>query len=513
MAKRNTLVKNKRKKRQTKKRILKKYIGGNDRETHDFLSTRFPEINEKIMSCFEGDKCHRKEITQSIMQTNLNQYSKTEILNYVDRQMKLEVNEREGISKAKKHKLEETRKLREKEDYAIEIIEGRKDPWNEIKDILNTKCARTVETSGLNIREGTNSINLRSAYRNVMSAIEKFKSLESSLAPDEFKKKEKEFYHLLYIYATEHCNNFEVITKSVFELCLNEYYGPKSVSNTLELSEKQIFQDLISYECKRIIYNIDYSSWSGWRDQIRHSITRLFDFLNLYKNCLTTQFKNKVRTDLLDKICKIITFKRKSYFLDNNKCNPSIINDVDYLDFLESIDKNIKKLDVSNKKFVEIRDKDGNVFDEYDFNKAQQFLVPNDDAGNPSNGNFTIKKFIGNPNYRVYIPEGIKSGEIVYTHLPIESKITTVEPEFKDLPSKPITTSAPPLDNSSLVTRLAPPTTPAKLDFKKLSSTPKITILGKKNSQLTNDQRILASRYALEGNRRSSESAKLIPDP
>lgn len=77
------------------------------------------------------------------------------------------------------------------------------------------------------------------------------------------------------------------------------------------------------------------------------------------------------------------------------------------------------------KTYVQIVKPDGTPFSKYSV-EEQNFTVPDQklDNGNSQfpDGDFTIAKFTGNPNYNVYIPEGIKPGQTVYTYLPIEQR-------------------------------------------------------------------------------------------
>ena len=303
MAKRKTLVKNKRKKRQTKKRLSKKYIGG---DINEILKHIDSQLRQQIMGCLDSvDDCPQKKfIVNHINKSNLSDDKKVELINYVTL------------------------------NSQAELKGADKQLWDDITHLLNIQCGENVETSDLKISDGTNRVNLQSAYQNVMLAREKFEHLKQFLTPHGIKQKEKEFYNLLYNYATKRCNNIKVIRESVLKSCL-DYYKKNSLIK---------FHEIMHRECRRIIYNIDYSSWSGWRDQITDSITRLFVFLNLYKNYLTNDFVNEVKIYLLEKICKIITFKRKKFGRDNDTCDVSVKNNDDYKDFLSLIDQNINTL-------------------------------------------------------------------------------------------------------------------------------------------------------------------------
>ena len=76
--------------------------------------------------------------------------------------------------------------------------------------------------------------------------------------------------------------------------------------------------------------------------------------------------------------------------------------------------------------FLQIKDNDGKPFAAYNTSKPQYFTVPDEKSGTGESvypdGDFTITNFVGNPNYNVYIPNGIKPGQTVYTYLPIEQR-------------------------------------------------------------------------------------------
>lgn len=308
MGKNKTLVKNKRKKRQTKKRHPKKYMGGDINAIMINLRNSDPKLRQQIIGCLDGvEDCPQKKY----------------ILRQIDKSNILKDAEKEELKQ-----------------YVIlysqaEFKSADKQLWDDIKNLLNTQCGNNVETSHLEIRDGTNRVNTESAFQNVKLAGDKFKKLKESLTDYGVRIKEKEFYDLLRFYAINRCNNIKVIRESVLKLCL-DYYKNNSLND---------FYNIIDYNCNVIIYNIDYSSWSGWRDQIISSITRVFEFLNLYKLHLTIEVINKVKMKLLEKICKIITFKRKSFLIDNKTCDDDVkTNNDDYKRFSYLIDEHIKAL-------------------------------------------------------------------------------------------------------------------------------------------------------------------------
>jgi hypothetical protein len=330
MAKRKTLVKNKKKKRQTKKRILKKYIGGNDREIHDFLLIRFPEINELITSCFEGNECHRKEITTSIMRKNMDPVHKTEILSYVDRQMKLELNQREGISEAKKDEFEKAQKLREKEEAAVQNFKGKTELWEFIKNSLSEKY--DFAKIGLQVeRDGINNPNYNSARDTILYAVD---SLEKFKTDIDYIEKKTKFYEWLYKFG-EINKDFKNIRKLVLSYCLREeiekvYY---SIIETPDVKHYEEFLNWLKTDTNYFL-KIDIQYIVGWILNLHIRISDYFKDKPERVN-KTQNFTNDGFIILMNRLFKNYIYNKLRHFSDKSTWREELKSKVNT--FFESI--------------------------------------------------------------------------------------------------------------------------------------------------------------------------------
>jgi len=265
MGKRKTLAKNKRKKRQTKKTSIKKYIGGDIKQILENVNKVDVDLYREMYNCINtGNVCEKVKVFSKIKKflskwgTIFTKNDISDLTSFFDKSL-LDQNKYHVIALKEDDKKRQQRQQRqqtidfetganesqevrnqmalqkmdsvhkpeilshvdrlreEREEAAIQKFEGRTDAWNEIQKLLTMKCNRREESGGLQLGDSKNYQTQEEAIAIITSA----QSLLSKLQTDtDFFKKKKNFYELLYNFGIN-CHQFKHVQNLALRDCLN----------------------------------------------------------------------------------------------------------------------------------------------------------------------------------------------------------------------------------------------------------------------------------------------------
>jgi hypothetical protein len=390
MAKRKTLVKNKRKKRQTKKRYPKKYIGGDINEILKILETESPILKKKIENCLRpGAICYTNIFPIIRNEHSLDDNKRRELTVLIGDI----VQKNADLRKKVEQELEEQERETDAERGAIEKLEGKPDTWLEIKDMLSRKFVMRQDIGFFKQYEGQNKTNQNNAQAIIDSSVRLLQNFEND---KDYQIKLEEFIELLFNFSAHNSVTFTSIKQDGLQKCLEYHkklvelksdkikahiYFLKSLIKYLHLlnlnhlievaikvtdyvkkcyvsqdpsiisiimkNESVGLKNLLVTYCNHIINNIDYSfqndrkisglfSNTGWRTSIMECIEELVSILEHYRgvNCSINETISKVKQILMHKICTIVFIKKQTYSgLATEKCEKSTKNTEDYKDF------------------------------------------------------------------------------------------------------------------------------------------------------------------------------------